>query len=65
MMPRKGWLLNVNKSTGHARHVFTEKLACKDCHSRKVHAFDLTGRLAYGVIRIGRFTGWEWRRFPV
>ena len=31
--------VSVNKSTGHARHVFTEKLTCKDCHSRKVHAF--------------------------
>jgi hypothetical protein len=31
--------VSVNKSTGHARHVFTEKLACMDCHSRKVHAF--------------------------
>jgi cytochrome c nitrite reductase small subunit len=29
----------VNKSTGHARHVFMEKLVCKDCHSRKVHSF--------------------------
>ena len=32
-------LVNVNKSTGHARHVFTVKLVCKVCHSRKVHAF--------------------------
>ncbi len=24
--------LTVNKSTGHARHVFMEKLQCKDCH---------------------------------
>jgi len=31
--------LTVNKSTGHARHVFMEKLACKDCHSRTVHSF--------------------------
>lgn len=31
--------LMVNKSTGHARHVFSEKLDCKSCHSRKVHAF--------------------------
>src|SRR5574341_2452820 len=31
--------LTVNKSTGHARHVFMEKLACKECHSRTVHAF--------------------------
>jgi cytochrome c nitrite reductase small subunit len=31
--------LMVNKSTGHARHVFRETLACKGCHSRKVHAF--------------------------
>jgi hypothetical protein len=31
--------LTVNKSTGHARHVFMEKLACKACHSRTVHSF--------------------------
>lgn len=31
--------ITVNKSTGHAKHVFMEKLACRDCHSRKVHAF--------------------------
>jgi cytochrome c nitrite reductase small subunit len=31
--------LTVKKSTGHARHVFQEKLACKDCHSRTVHSF--------------------------
>jgi hypothetical protein len=31
--------LTVNKSTGHARHVFMEKLDCKNCHSRKVHSF--------------------------
>jgi cytochrome c nitrite reductase small subunit len=31
--------LTVNKSTGHARHVFMEKLFCRDCHSRTVHAF--------------------------
>lgn len=31
--------LTVNKSTGHARHVFMEKLSCKDCHSRTVHTF--------------------------
>jgi hypothetical protein len=31
--------LTVNKSTGHARHVFMEKLDCKACHSRTVHAF--------------------------
>jgi len=31
--------LTVNKSTGHARHVFNEKLHCKDCHDRKVHSF--------------------------
>ena len=31
--------LQVNKSTGHARHVFMEKLVCRDCHSRTVHAF--------------------------
>ncbi len=31
--------ISVNKSTGHARHVFMGKLSCMDCHSRKVHSF--------------------------
>ncbi len=31
--------LTVNKSTGHARHVFMEKISCKDCHSSTVHSF--------------------------
>ncbi len=31
--------LTVNKSIGHARHVFMEKLDCKECHSRTVHSF--------------------------
>jgi len=31
--------LTVNRSTGHARHIFMEKLACKNCHSQKVHSF--------------------------
>jgi hypothetical protein len=31
--------ISVNKSTGHARHMNVEKLACKDCHQRTVHSF--------------------------
>ena len=31
--------ITVNKSIGHARHIFMEKLVCRDCHSRTVHAF--------------------------
>lgn len=31
--------ITVKKSTGHARHVFVEKLQCKDCHIRTVHNF--------------------------
>jgi len=31
--------ISVNRSTGHARHVFAERLVCKDCHSRTIHAF--------------------------
>jgi hypothetical protein len=31
--------ISVSKQTGHARHIFTEKLACKDCHIRTVHNF--------------------------
>lgn len=31
--------LTVNKSTGHARHVFMEKIACQGCHQRTVHSF--------------------------
>lgn len=31
--------ISVNKSTGHARHINVEKLACKDCHQRTVHSF--------------------------
>ncbi|HAS54004.1 MAG: hypothetical protein A2X56_13230 [Nitrospirae bacterium GWC2_57_13] len=31
--------ITVNKSIGHARHIFMEKMACLDCHSRTVHAF--------------------------
>ena len=31
--------LSVNKSSGHARHIFMEKLVCQDCHKRTVHAF--------------------------
>lgn len=46
--------LMVNKSTGHARHVFMERLACRDCHSRKVHVFRPTGD---ACIRCHK--GWE------
>lgn len=31
--------ISVTKQTGHARHVFTEKLQCMDCHTRTVHNF--------------------------
>lgn len=31
--------LSVNKQTGHARHVFTEKVQCMECHIRTVHNF--------------------------
>ncbi|HTF99301.1 MAG TPA: cytochrome c3 family protein [Nitrospirota bacterium] len=31
--------ISVNKSIGHARHVFTEKVACKQCHLSTVHSF--------------------------
>lgn len=29
----------VDKSTGHAKHVFMEKIECKQCHMKKVHVF--------------------------
>jgi nitrate/TMAO reductase-like tetraheme cytochrome c subunit len=31
--------ISVTKSTGHARHINVERLACMDCHSRTIHAF--------------------------
>lgn len=31
--------LSVNRSMGHAGHIFMEKLSCVDCHSRSVHSF--------------------------
>lgn len=31
--------ISVQKSIGHARHVFMERLSCVDCHSRDVHSF--------------------------
>jgi len=31
--------VTVNKSIGHARHIFSGKLDCRACHSRTVHAF--------------------------
>jgi cytochrome c nitrite reductase small subunit len=31
--------VSVSKSIGHDRHVFTEKLTCKDCHSKRGHSF--------------------------
>ena len=49
--------LTVNKSTGHARHVFMEKLACKNCHSRTVHSFRPDTSPVFAVTRIGNSRG--------
>ena len=57
--------LTVNKSTGHARHVFMEKLHCKDCHSNGRCIRSGRRRTpVFAAIRIGRSTGSGWRISP-